>query len=56
MKRFDKFTEDVDRIAALRARQKAAVSKFKSGSETPSPKKPESRVPVSYTHLRAHET
>tara|TARA_Y100000356_G_scaffold3838_1_gene3003 strand:- start:354 stop:602 length:249 start_codon:yes stop_codon:yes gene_type:complete len=44
MKRFDKFTEDVDRIAALRARQKAAVSKFKSGSETPSPKKPESRV------------
>ena len=44
MKRFDKFTEDVDRIAALRARQKAAVSKFKSGSDTPSPKKPESRV------------
>ena len=39
MKRFNKFTEDVDRIAALRARQKAAVSKFKSGSETPSPKK-----------------
>ena len=45
MKRFNKFTEDIDKVAALRARQKAAVSKFKSSSETPSaPKKPESRV------------
>ena len=32
MKRFNKFTEDIDKVAALRARQKAAVSKFKSSS------------------------
>ena len=44
MKRFNKFTEDIDKVAALRARQKAAVSKFKSSSETPQVKKPESRV------------
>ena len=29
MKRFDKFTEDVDKVAALKARQRDAVSKFK---------------------------
>ena len=44
MKKFNQFSEDADKVAALRARQKAAVSKFKSGSEAPSPKKPESRV------------
>jgi hypothetical protein len=44
MKRFDKFTEDMDKVAALRARQKDAVSKFKSSSEAPTPQKPESRV------------
>ena len=44
MKRFNKFTEDIDKVGALKARQKAAVSKFKSSSETPQVKKPESRV------------
>ena len=44
MKRFQEFTEDIDKVSALRARQKAAVSKFKSSSETPQVKKPESRV------------
>ena len=44
MKRFDKFTEDVDKVAALKARQRDAVSKFKSSSEAPTPQKPESRV------------
>ena len=44
MKSFNKFTEDIDKVAALRAIQKAAVSKFKSSSETPQVKKPESRV------------
>ena len=44
MKRFNKFTEDVDKVAALKARQKDAVSKFKSSSETPQVKKPESRI------------
>ena len=44
MKSFNKFTEDIDKVAALRARQKAAVSKFKSSSGTPQVKKPESRV------------
>ena len=44
MKRFDKFTEDVDKVAALKAKQRDAVSKFKSSSEAPTPQKPESRV------------
>ena len=44
MKRFDKFTEDMDKVAALKARQRDAVSKFKTSSEAPTPKKPESRV------------
>ena len=44
MKRFNKFTEDVDKVAALKARQKDAVAKFKSSSETPQVNKPESRV------------
>ena len=44
MKRFDKFTEDMDKVAALKASQRDAVSKFKTSSEAPTPKKPESRV------------
>ena len=44
MKRFNKFTEDIDKVSALRARQKDAVSKFKSSSERPQVNKPESRV------------
>ena len=44
MKRFQEFTENVDKVAALRARQKDAVSKFKTSSNTPEVKKPESRV------------
>lgn len=44
MKRFQEFTENVDKVSALRARQKDAVSKFKTTSNTPEVKKPESRV------------
>ena len=44
MKRFQEFTENMDKVAALRARQRDAVSKFKSSSEAPTPQKPESRV------------
>ena len=44
MKRFQEFVENVDKVAALRARQKDAVSKFKTSSNTPEVKKPESRV------------
>ena len=44
MKRFQEFTENLDKVAALRARQKDAVSKFKTSSNTPEVKKPESRV------------
>ena len=40
MKRFNKFTEDVDKVAALKAKQRAAVDKFKS-SETPVKQTPE---------------
>ena len=44
MKRFQEFTENMDKVAALRERQRDAVSKFKSSSEAPTPQKPESRV------------
>ena len=37
MKRFQEFTENVDKVAALKAKQKGAVDKFKSGNE-PAPK------------------
>ena len=37
MKRFQEFTENVDKVAALKAKQRAAVDKFKSGNE-PAPK------------------
>ena len=44
MKRFNKFTENVDKAAALKAKQRAAVDKFKSGNE-PAPKQtPERKV------------
>ena len=44
MKRFQEFTENVDKVAALKAKQRAAVDKFKS-SGTPDPKpKPERTV------------
>ena len=37
MKRFQEFTENVDKVAALKAKQRTAVDKFKS-SGTPDPK------------------
>ena len=44
MKRFQEFTENVDKVAALKAKQRAAVDKFKSGNE-PAPKQtPERRL------------
>ena len=44
MKRFQEFTENVDKVAALKAKQRTAVDKFKS-SGTPDPKpKPERKV------------
>ena len=43
MKRFDKFTEDMDKVAALKAKQRATVDKFKS-SETPVQQTPERKV------------
>ena len=44
MKRFEKFTEDVDKSAMLKAKQKAAVAKFKSTSASPKPQKDERKV------------
>ena len=44
MKRFQEFTENVDKVAALKAKQRAAVDKFKSGNQpTPKPT-PERKV------------
>ena len=43
MKRFNKFTEDIDKVAALKAKQRATVDKFKS-SETPVQQTPERKV------------
>ena len=44
MKRFNKFSEDMDKVAALKAKQRATLDKFKSNS-TPSPSpKPERKV------------
>ena len=43
MKRFNKFTEDVDKVAALKAKQRATVDKFKS-SKTPVQQTPERKV------------
>ena len=36
MKKFNQFSEDADKVAALRARQKAAVAKYKTADSTPS--------------------
>ena len=44
MKRFDKFTEDMDKVAALKAKQRATVDKFKSNSTSTSKPKPERKV------------
>ena len=45
MKNFNQFSEDADKVAALRARQKAAVAKYKTKSTKYStPKEPESQV------------
>ena len=44
MKRFQEFTENVDKVATLKAKQRAAVDKFKSGNQ-PAPKQtPERKV------------
>ena len=44
MKSYQEFAENVDKVAALKARQKATVDKFKSGNE-PAPKQtPERKV------------
>ncbi len=44
MKRFENFTEDVNKVAALKAKQKAAVAKFKSTSASPKPQTDERKV------------
>ena len=44
MKRFENFTEDVNKVAALKAKQKAAVAKFKSTSASPKPQSDERKV------------
>ena len=44
MKRFNKFTEDVDKVAALKAKQRATVDKFKSTSKPTPVQKPERKV------------
>ena len=45
MKKFNQFSEDADKVAALRARQKAAVAKYKTAdSKTSKPKESESEV------------
>ena len=45
MKKFNQFSEDADKVAALRARQKAAVAKYKtSPTNSSSPKESESQV------------
>ena len=43
MKNFHKFTEDLDKVAALKAKQRATVDKFKS-SKTPVQQTPERKV------------
>ena len=45
MKKFNQFSEDADKVAALRARQKAAVAKYKTSStKSTTPKESESQV------------
>ena len=44
MKRFQEFTENVDRVSALKAKQRAAVDKFKSGNQPAPNQTPERKV------------
>ena len=44
MKKFNKFTEDLDKVAALKAKQRATVDKFKSSSKTPVKQEAERKV------------
>jgi len=44
MKKFDKFTEDMDKVAALKAKQRATVDKFKSSPKSTPVQKPERKV------------
>ena len=44
MKRFEKFTEDMDKVAALKAKQRATVDKFKSSPKSTPVQKPERKV------------
>ena len=44
MKRFQEFTENIDKVAALKAKQKAAVAKFKSTSASSKPQSDERKV------------
>jgi len=44
MKKFQEFTENLDKVAALKAKQRAAVDKFKSGNEPVSKPTPERKV------------
>ena len=44
MKRFQEFTENVDKVAALKAKQRTAVDKFKSSGTPDSKPKPERKV------------
>ena len=44
MKKFDKFTEDMDKVAALKVKQRATVDKFKSSPKSTPVQKPERKV------------
>ena len=44
MKRFQEFVENVDKVAALKAKQRATVDKFKSSSKPSPVQKPERKV------------
>ena len=44
MKRFQEFTENVDKVAALKAKQRTAVDNFKSSSTSDPKPKPERKV------------
>ena len=44
MKKFDTFTEDMDKVAALKAKQRATVDKFKSSPKSTPVQKPERKV------------
>ena len=44
MKRFQEFVENVDKVAALKAKQRATVDKFKSSPKSTPVQKPERKV------------